>query len=172
MLNGESKFFSCGVWRIAAAFGHRSGLHLPSLISQHANSAYVLFAEMCCSSLWRRCLRAHKYIIFAIHPAARGLCPLPCRVRSEAVKLCRGLPLTGDGRRTSACGKRQMRRYAQIVSCCGGTNEPLHNTTGTRCVWRSEMSERIRPCANGDRGGKQYTLLPPRHPPCDIIYFL
>ena len=43
----------------ASSRGHRSGLHLPSLTSQRANSAYVLFAEMRCSPFCARkpCLK-------------------------------------------------------------------------------------------------------------------
>ena len=41
-----------------------------------------------------------------------------------------------------------------IAFCCGGTNEPFHSTTDTRCAWRNEMNKRICKSVCGDRVSK------------------
>ena len=53
----------------ASSRGHRSGLHLPSLTSQRANSAYVLFAEMRCSPF---CAGRMSHFIAQRIPVVRG----------------------------------------------------------------------------------------------------
>ena len=82
----------------AAALGHHSGGHLPSFISQCANSGCPLFAELHCSSSAAQSLNAHHYIIAPPSPTARTKC-----CPAEAPE-----------------GKRQMRRYAQIGCACAG----------------------------------------------------
>ena len=52
---------------------------LCSLISQHANSAYVLFAEMCCSTLRATFKSPRIYSRANSLPVREGFCPLPCR---------------------------------------------------------------------------------------------
>ena len=75
----------------ASSRGHRSGLHLPSLTSQRANSAYVLFAEMRCSPFCARkpCLKRKLFKKMlastrVIRAGTNFLPPLPKGGLSEA----------------------------------------------------------------------------------------
>ena len=93
--------------------GHRSGFDLPSLISHCTNSECSLFEELQCSSLCATSWGPHLY----------NRRHSPCCARAMPAALPR----------VPAFGKRQMRRYAQIVSCCGGKPALRHMLFYNKC---------------------------------------
>ena len=106
----------------ASSRGHRSGLHLPSLTSQRANSAYVLFAEMRCS------------------PFCAGETLLETSIILESARISKG-HLSGEVREILTALKAPLFKVEPDISTNNG--HPL--------LGLGEMSERISTRANGAR---------------------